>query len=146
MQFIINLIRCLLIISMLLIRKSMDLWKLFISSLCTIDKLSFPSVSIFNFLLWLPISSSVSQIIKELCSSSSYSFYFRHLLFNGIMKEAISSQNMNNQLAFLRGIIFKCPLLSYNVKNLFISYFLSPFYLLHSPPAPHSEALQILAF
>ena len=32
------------------------------------------------------------------------------------------------------------------VKNLFISYFLWPFYLLHSPPAPHFEALQVLAF
>ena len=39
--------------------------------LCSIDKLSFPSTSIFSFLLQLPSSSCVSQIIKELCSSSS---------------------------------------------------------------------------
>ena len=55
---------------------------------CSIDKLSFPSFSIFNFLLQLPISSYLSQIIKELCSSSSsssYSFHFRHLILIIIM-------------------------------------------------------------
>ena len=41
-----------IIIIMLLISKSMDLWKITgISSLCSIDKLSFPFFSIFSFLL-----------------------------------------------------------------------------------------------
>ena len=80
---------------MLLISRSMDLWnKNCISSLCLIDKLSFPSFFIFSFLFKLPISSCVSQIIKELCSSSSYSFHFCHLSFNAIVKKVISSQNM----------------------------------------------------
>ena len=47
----------------------------------------------------LTLSSSVSQIIKELCSS--YSFHFRHLYFNGITKEVISSQNMTDAVDFL---------------------------------------------
>ena len=117
------------IIKYAVINRSMDLWKItFISSLCSTDKLSFPSFSIFIFLLQLPISSPVSQIIKELCSSSSsssYSFYFHHLSFNGIMKEAISSQNMTDPIGFsTQDIIQKCPLLLYTFKNLFISYFL----------------------
>ena len=82
------LLSLLVLLSMLLNSRSMDLWKICISSLCSIDKLSFPSFSIFSF---LPISSSVSQIVKELCSSSSYSFHLHHLSFNGIMKETISS-------------------------------------------------------
>ena len=85
---------------MLLIYRSMYSWKIHISSLYLIDKLSFPSFSIFSFLLYLPISSSISQIIKELCSFSSYSFRLRHLSFSGIMKETISSQNMTNSIGF----------------------------------------------
>ena len=65
---------------------SMDLWKTCISSLCSIDKLSYPSISIFSFLLSLPICSSVSHIIKDLCSFP-YSFHFLHLFLNDIMKE-----------------------------------------------------------
>ena len=67
-----------------------------------------------SFLLYLPISSSVSQIIKELhcSSSSSYSFNFRHLSFNGIMKEAVSSQNMTDPIIFLRRILFRSVLFS----------------------------------
>ena len=65
------------------------------SSLYSIDKLSFSFFSTFStlsfsfqyFLLFL-------KSFKELCSSS-YSFHFRHLLFNGIMKKAIPSQNTN---------------------------------------------------
>ena len=46
------------------------------------------------------------------------------------MKEEISSENMNDPFGFSTyDIIYKCPLLSYKVKKLFISYFLSPFYL-----------------
>ena len=66
------------------------------------NKLSFPSFSIFSFLLQLPISSSVSQIIRELCSSSSssssYSFHFHHLSFHDITKEVISSLNMTDPI------------------------------------------------
>ena len=109
---------------MLLINRSMDIWKTSISSLLSIDKLLFPSFSIFSFLLQLSISYFISQIIMELCSSSSYSFHFRHLSFNGIMKEAISSQNMTNPIDFSTyNIIQKCPLLSYTFMKLFISYF-----------------------
>ena len=37
-----------------------------------------------------------------------------HLSFNGILKEAISSQNMTNPIGFsTQDIIYKCPLLSY---------------------------------
>ena len=50
----------------------------------------------------LPLAPNIfSQLIKELCSSSSsYSFHFRHLSFNGIMKEAISSQNLTDPIDF----------------------------------------------
>ena len=82
---------------------------IYISSLCSIDELLFPSISIFSFHLYLSIYSSVSQIIKELLSSSSSSsfFHFRHLSFKNIMKEAISSQNMTNPISFLRRILFR---------------------------------------
>ena len=59
------------------------------------------SVSCFSSRYFL-----VPQIFKELCSSSSYSFHFRHLSLNDIMKEVISSQNMKIQLAFLRRTLF----------------------------------------
>ena len=60
-----------------------------ISSLCWIDKPSFPSFSIFNFLL-----------------------HFRHLSFNDSMNKVIYSQNMTNPLTFLRRILFKSLLFS----------------------------------
>jgi hypothetical protein len=68
--------------------------------LMLIDKLSFPSISLLSFLLQLQISSSVSPIIKEPCSSSSYHFHFQHPSFNGIMKEAIFPQNITNPIGF----------------------------------------------
>ena len=70
------------------------------TSLCSIVQLQFPYFSIFSFLLQLQISSSVSQIIKELCSSNLYPFHFRHLSFNSIVKKAISSHNMTNLIDF----------------------------------------------
>ena len=89
-----GLLLLLLLLSMQLISRCMDLWKIIcIFSLCLINKLSFSSFSILSFLLWLPIFSSFSQIIKELFSffSSSYSLHFRYLSFNGITKKTISS-------------------------------------------------------
>ena len=78
----------LLLLSTLIISRSMDLWKITcISSFCSIDIMWFPPFTIFSFLLYLPISSYVYQTIKELCSScSSKSLHFRHLSFNDIMK------------------------------------------------------------
>ena len=110
---------------MLLISRSMDVRKIIcIFCLCFIDKLV-TSFSFFSFLLQLPISSSVSQIMKELCSSSSYSFC--HLFFNGIMKKTNSSQNMPNPISFSAQ---KCPIdrdVKVNffiiVQNMFLGFF-----------------------
>jgi hypothetical protein len=44
-----------------------------------------------------------------------YSFHFRHLSFNGIMK------NMANPIGFLRRMLFKCLILSYYVQGLLLS-------------------------
>ena len=88
--------KLLLLLSILLISRFKDLWKI----------------------LQLPVSSPVSQIFQELFSSFSFSFHFRHLSFNGIMKEAISSQNMTDPIGFsTQGVIQKCPL-SYTFKLL----------------------------
>ena len=66
---------------MLLIGISIELWKITcISSFCSIDKLSFESFSIFSFLHYLLTFSSVSQIIKDLCSS--YSFHCRGIILH----------------------------------------------------------------
>ena len=72
----------LLLLSMLLISRSMDLWKICISSLCSIDKLSFPPISIFSFLLYylwsmLLVSRSMDLwkiCIFSLCSNDKLSF------------------------------------------------------------------------
>ena len=80
---------------------------LYFFPLCSFDKLLFPCFSIFSFLIQLPIFSSVSQISKELCSSSSQSFHFRHFSFNVIMKKAISSQYMTNPKPLYRFLF--CP-------------------------------------
>ena len=86
-----------LLLSILFISWSVGFWKICISSLCSIDKLLFPYFSIFSFLLLLT-TSSVSQIIKELCSSSSssssYSFHFHYLSFNDIMCITASIKNL----------------------------------------------------
>jgi len=80
----------LVIIIMPPISRSMELCKITcIPSLYSSCKLSFPPFSIFSFFLYLPVSSSASQIINEFCSSNS--FYFLHLSFNGIIEMAISS-------------------------------------------------------
>ena len=95
---------------MLLISRSVDLRKTTcISSLCSTDKLSFLPFSIFGFLLQVPISSSVSQMMKELHSSSmnnrsSYSFWFLHVPFNSMMKKYLEVCAI--KLPFLRRILF----------------------------------------
>ena len=53
-----------------------------------------------------------------------------------------SEYNPSNRLFYI-GYYYKCPLISYTLKNLFIIYFLWQFYLLYSPPAPHFRALKI---
>ena len=59
----------------------------------------------------------------------------------------ISSQNITNPIGFsTQDTIQKCPLLSYTLKNFFISYYVLRFCVLHSPPAPHFEAFQVLPF
>ena len=121
----------------LLISRSTDLRKITcISSLCSIDELTFLSFSIFSLLLQLSISSSVPQIIKKLCSSF-YPFDFRHLSFNDITKEAIL-QNM----AFLCRILLRSalvsPILSRNAHQLLslaiLSSSLSPSTTFQSSP------------
>jgi hypothetical protein len=92
----------LLLVSMLPTRRSMGSWKICICSLCTIDELSFLSISNFSFLLYLPVKYTVSQNFMEQCSSSSYSFHFRHLPFDGIIKKAIYSQILANSICFSR--------------------------------------------
>ena len=42
----------------------------------------------------------VNEILHIVQCSSSYSFHFRHLSFNGIMKKANSSQNITNPIGF----------------------------------------------
>ena len=70
-QFIVVIIFFLLLLNILFISPSMNLWKIiWIPSLCSYDKVSLPPFTFFSF--QLPTSPSVSQIIKELSSSSSY--------------------------------------------------------------------------
>ena len=44
------------------------------------------------------------------CFSSSYSFHFRHLFFNGIIKKAISCKITTNSIGFSRQILFNSVL------------------------------------
>jgi hypothetical protein len=64
------------------------------------EDMNFPLM--FDKLPMRSLASSFSsfQIIKELYFSSSYSVHFSHLSFNGILKEAISPQNMTNPIGF----------------------------------------------
>ena len=66
-------------------------------------------------------SQYIRLFLKSSRCSSSNSFRFRHLSFNGIVKEVISSQMMTNPIGFST---WKCRLLFYMLKNSFISYFL----------------------
>ena len=90
------------LLTILFISRSLDLRKITcISSLRSCDKRLLMPFSIFSYLLQLPISSFVSQIIKEFCYSSyssHHSFHFRHLSFNSIMKKTIYSQKMTNPI------------------------------------------------
>ena len=97
-----------LLLSIQLISRSMPLQKITcIYLLSSCDKLSFPLLDLQ--IPQLPMSSYVSQIIKELCLSSSCSFEFCHL---SSIEKAISSQNMTNAIAFLSMILFRCVLFS----------------------------------
>ena len=103
---------------MLFISRSMDLWQICISSLCLIEK---TVVSIYFDLQLPPLapnSSYISQIINELCSSSSYSFHFHHLYFSGIMN-FFSEYNQFNWLFYL-GYYLEISSCLLNVQELFI--------------------------
>ena len=71
------LLLLLLLLSMLLLADTRTYGR----HICSIGKLSSPYSSIFSFLLQLPVPCSVPQVIKELWSSSSYSFHFHHMAF-----------------------------------------------------------------
>jgi hypothetical protein len=77
------------------------------------------------------------------CILSTNFFHFPRVSFNAITKKVIFFRTYLIQLAFQRRILFMCPLLSYTFKN-FFSYFLWPFYLLHSPLAQHFEVSKYL--
>ena len=71
------------------------------------------SASSFSFqYLILFLKFSRSCVLSSSSFSSSYSFHFRHLILNGIMKEATSSQVWPILLAFLRTILFRSVLFS----------------------------------
>jgi len=90
-----------------------DLWKIRISSLYSIDKLLFPSILIFSFLLYLPISS-ISQIIKELCYTSSYSFHLLSVLQWHHEGGNLFSENYQSNWIFYTGHYLEvCSSLSY---------------------------------
>ena len=55
--------------------------------------------------------SSVFRIIKEL-RSSSFSFQYRHLSFNCIANEAISSENTTNPIGLSTQVLFRSILFS----------------------------------
>ena len=94
-----RLVTFILIMRMLLIIGAMDLRKICI----------LPYIRLINcpfHLFWSSASSFSSQYLllfvksPRNCSSSSYSFHSYHLSFNGIMNEAISSQNMTDPIGF----------------------------------------------
>ena len=74
-----------------------------------------------------------------LCSS----YFFPSSIWHKEESNSFLEYVQSNWL-FYAGYCLEVPDLSYTFKNFFITYFLWPFYLLHSPPAPHFEALQIL--
>ena len=96
-------------------------------------------------------SKQYNNTIQYLLVLKSFFYFFFLLLsllsavlFDDIVKKAISSQNTINPVDFsTQDIIQKCSLLSCAFNNLVISYFLCSFCLLHSPPAPYFKALQI---
>ena len=129
----------LLFLSMLLISKSKDIWKILYVRLINCRLHLFrSSASSFSsqYLLFLKPSRSCVLLLPTPFTSvicPSMASWRRQFLL----------RIWPIQLAFLRRILFRSILFSPMVKNLFISYFLWPFYLLHSSPAPHFEALQI---
>ena len=127
---------------MLLISRSMDLRKIFISSLCSIDKLCFhlfgSSVSAFSsqyLLLFLKSSESsvllptpFTSVICPLMASWRRQFIFRIWSIH---------------LAFLCRILFRSVLFSPVCSRTCLLVTFLPFYLLHSL-LPYFKAFQIL--
>ena len=119
----------------------------FISSVCSIDKLSFPpffrsSASWFS-----------SQYLPLFCQIIKHCVLLLPILPNPFTLVICPSMESRKrqfhlktwliQLAFRCRVLFVCPLLSYTFKKVFISYFRLP-YLFHSTVASHFEAHQIL--
>jgi hypothetical protein len=119
---------------MLLISRSMELWKILMFDWWTI-------VSIFLDLQLSPLAPNIFfcfSIHQEMCSSSSYSSHFRHLFFSDIMMEAISSQNMTNpNWLFYAGYYLEVSSSLLYVQELFHRLFSLAILSSHSPPAPH---------
>ena len=117
--------------------------------LCSIDKLSSQSFSIFSVLLQLPTSSSVSQIIQELCSAVFFFFFLLLSLPSSVLQWHHEGGNFFSeydiQLAFLRRILFISVLFS-PIRSRICSLvtFYDHFIFFHSPPPPHFKSLQIL--
>ena len=131
----------LLLLSKLLVSRSMDLWKITsIFSIC--------SCVIRRFHLhWS--SASLALIIFCFSHYGVVFFFiillsFRHLYLNGIVKKAISSQNMSNPISFLRRILFRSVLFSPTLSTIsslvtFPDHFIFPF------SSPNSSAAVFLA-
>ena len=125
---------------MLLINRSKDLWKIIMFNWWTV-------VSIFFDLQLPPLAPNIFSCLSNHLGAA---FFFSLLLLSSVICPLMASWRQflfriwPSKLAFLLKIIFT-SVLSYTAKNLFISYFLWPFYF-HSPPAPHFKALQILTF
>ena len=90
---------------MLLISRSMVLWKIYISSLCSIGKLSFPS--------FRSLASSFSSQYLLLFLNSSRSCVLLPTPFTSVICPSMASRRRQfllriwpNQLAFLRWILF----------------------------------------
>ena len=96
-----------ILLSMLLVSRSTDVWKITcISSLCSIHKLFFPSISIFSFQYLL-------LFLK---------FFFHFLsLPSSVLQWNHEGGDFFSE--YDQSTIQKCPLLSYTLKNLLIITF-----------------------
>ena len=115
---------------MMHISRSMDLWEMCISSLCSTDKLSFPSFSIFSFLL---VASNIFFCFSN--HLGAVLFFFLHLslpssVFRWQQGDSFSLRIWPIQLAFLSRILFR-SVLSSPICSTTCS--LVTFYILSSP-------------